>query len=211
MTYHEVAILVTTFCNRQCPECCYRIPGHEMLAPTHYDWAYFEHAATFLRGLAVLFISGGEPTVHPEFGRILREFDALFEPDVLELITNGYNLPRYADEWHRLDRIIINDFSGDERSHAAVAAVQAWDPARLVVEPGLHTDLKERGSGRPCMRRTIAAYAAGRLYPCCVAPGIPGAASMAPTRDWRETLERIPLACDRCCFSPAAEAPAEAA
>jgi hypothetical protein len=200
--YHQAAILVTTFCNRTCPECCYRIPGRETLPTIHYDWPYFERAATFLRGLAVLCISGGEPTLHPQFGRILREFDALFEPDVLELVTNGCDLPRYADDWHHLARITIADFPGDERSHAAVAALRAWDPSRVTVYDGTHRSLTRRGSGAPCGRRTIAAYAAGRLYPCCVSPGIPGAASMEPARDWREALEQVPLACADCCFSP---------
>jgi hypothetical protein len=200
--YHQAVILVTTHCNRICPECCYRIPWHGTLPAEHYDWAYFERAATFLHGLAVLTISGGEPTLHPQFGRILREFDALFEPDVLELVTNGCDLPRYATDWPHLARITIADFPGDERSRAAVAALRAWDPRRVVVYDGAHRSLDLRGGGRPCERRTIAAYAAGHLYPCCVAPGIPGAARMTPTRDWRETLVQVPLACDRCCFSP---------
>ena len=199
--YHVAAILVTTYCNRVCPECCYRIPTHAMPA-VHYDWAYFERAATFLRGLSVLTISGGEPTLHPQFGRILREFDQLFEPEALELVTNGCDLPRHLTDLGALAHIYLADFPGDVRSSLAVTSLRAWDPARVTVNDGVHVNLARRGAGGPCGRERIAAYAAGSLFPCCVSPGIPGAASMAPAVDWRETLHDVPLACDRCCFSP---------
>lgn len=199
--YQHVNLLVTTHCNRACPDCCCGMPRHALGPPQHYDWPYFERAATFLRGLEVLTITGGEATTHPQFGRILREFDSLFEPIELELMTNGCDLLRYRAEWFRVARIMITDFD-DPRSQAAIAAVRAWNPARLAVYPSEHVDVNRRGSGAPCGRRTIAAYAAGRLYPCCVSPGIPGAASMEPARDWREALEQVPLACADCCFSP---------
>jgi hypothetical protein len=207
--YHEATILVTTHCNRQCPECCYRIPRHETLPAAHYAWAYFAQAATFMRGLSRLYVTGGEPTLHPQFDRILREFDALFEPDVLELITNGYDLPRHMAACGQFGCIWVTDF-GDPAARAAIAAVHAWDPGRLRVLPSSHTPLTGRGSGQACIRNRIAGYAGGRLYPCCEMPGIPGAASMVLTRDWRETLAHVPLACDRCCFSPAADVLVEA-
>ena len=204
--YAHVNLLVTTHCNRACPDCCCGMPRHVLGPPQHYPWGYFTHAATFLRGLETLTITGGEATLHPQFGRILREFDGLFEPINLELMTNGCDLLRYRADWDQshVTRIMITDFDGDARSHAAIAAVRAWDPARLAVYPSAHVDVTRRGSGRPCGRRAIAAYAAGRLWPCCVSPGIPGAASMDPARDWRTALERVPLACADCCFSPSA-------
>ena len=50
MSYREAALLVTTHCNRRCPDCCYQIPTHATLAAEHYDWDYFARAATFLGG-----------------------------------------------------------------------------------------------------------------------------------------------------------------
>ena len=201
MPYREAAILVTTFCNRQCPDCCYRIPKHETLKAEHYTWDYFERAATFLGNLDVLYISGGEPTIHPNFHEIIHNFRALFKPRILELVTNGFALQNCVEDFEALDRIWISNFDTGGYSQSAIAAVAAWNRGRLAIQPPYHRDLNSRGGGKPCARQNIAAYAAGRLYPCCVAPGIPGAGSLEPCDDWRDRLYTVPLACDRCCFS----------
>lgn len=198
--YHDAVLLVTTLCNRQCRECCYRIPTHETLPPQHYEWAYFETAAKYLSGLDTLYVSGGEPTLHPEFPRIAQEFRSLFGPRRMILATNGLWTAAYAEHLNQFDIISVTDF-GNTLSADEVARMEQRYPGRFIVRPALHIPFGVVGSGYPCSRRNIPAYANGRLYPCCVAPGLSGAASIEPTSDWREKLAVQPLSCVSCAFS----------
>lgn len=197
--YYQVAVLVTTLCNRQCPHCCYRIPRHVTLSTHHYDWSYFEEAARYLSGVEILFVTGGEPTLHPEFPRIATGFRDLFRPKRLDLVTNGYGVLEHAAVMHHFDRIHVTNFDGVSQS--AIDWLAGTLPEQLAVESSNHIWMDHRGPGGPCNRRTIAAYAEGLLYPCCVGPGFPESATMKPTDNWRESLHGISLPCAVCPFS----------
>jgi len=200
MRYQHAALLVTTVCDRRCPECCYRLPQGQLGRPQHYGWPYFVTAARWLHDLDSLTVSGGEPTLHPLFGRIAREFRALFQPRDLHLATNGKRLRYHEALVDYFDRVVCSDY-GDPETRAELQWVDLHHPGTLEIITSCHTPLRQVGGGRACERNTVAAYANGRLYPCCVAPGIPGAASMAPTDDWRERLAELPLSCAACIFS----------
>jgi hypothetical protein len=199
-SYREAALLVTTYCNRQCAECCYRIPTHETLPPQHYDWTYFETAAKYLSGLDTLYVSGGEPTLHPEFPRIATEFRALFTPKRMVLATNGLWVAAYAEYMIHFDTVRVTDFGGALTADE-IAKVENCAPGRLWVRPALHVPFVPAGRGYPCVRRNVPAYANGQLYPCCVAPGLASSASIEPSSDWRERLAALPLPCASCAFS----------
>jgi hypothetical protein len=198
--YRQASIMVTTICNRICPHCCCRIPGHKLVPAKHYDWAYFERAAQYLRGLDVLYVSGGEPTLHPEFARITREFRSLFNPTDMILATNGSGIHAPADWTDYFDEVWVTDF-GDPEINRELVAVEGRRPGTIVMQTGNHVPLDRLGGGRPCERNEIAAYVDGRLYPCCVSPGVLSSESIEPTPEWREQLAALPLPCSECVFS----------
>jgi hypothetical protein len=191
-----LALLVTTHCNRKCPECCF---GILTAAPQHQSWSYFEEAARCLAEIHWLFVAGGEPTLHPEFPRIASEFRTLFDPEHMILTTNGARVIEHGDSMQYFDEVRITDFP-DHHTQAVIAWMRQHAPDRLVVWGLDHIPMTHRGGPHPCDRRTIAAYAGGRLYPCCEGPGLPQASSIPLGSGWQADLERVPLSCAVCPF-----------
>jgi hypothetical protein len=200
MTWPTMVFVATTLCNRKCPDCCCRIPTHDCMPGEHYDWAYFERAAAALRGIDLLIVSGGEPTIHPEFPRISREFRALFDCQTMRLVSNGAKIVEHAECLSAWNQICITAF-GDRQSGEAITWVNENLPGRLQVYPYNHIPMSRIGGGGACCRYDQTTYANGRLFSCCGAWGIPDAPSIALTSDWRERIDAVPRPCDRCIFS----------
>lgn len=94
MTLHTVSIEITTHCDLRCPDCCAGVGMHRVLQ--HHPWAYFERAAVYLRGVDRVHISGGEPTLHPQFAEFLPKFRELFSCRILTMVSNGFRAEQYA-------------------------------------------------------------------------------------------------------------------
>lgn len=202
--FDRAVILVTTVCDRSCAHCCYGIGANTALPPVHHTWPYFEDAARWLSGLAWLCVSGGEPTLHPEFPRIAREFRALFKPHKLALATNGAGVLQHHDVMGCFDEVRLTTF-GAATDRAADDWLREHLPRRRFPQSPIHKPppASPRSQAKACLRYEIAAYAAGRLWPCCVAPGVDGAASIVPGPAWRAQLATTPLPCARCAFTEA--------
>ena len=192
-----VQILITTACDRRCPDCCQQIPRK---APGEHDaWENFERAARYLSGLP-LTVCGGEATIHPEFDRIARNFRALFEAPYMEISTNGYGVIAHGAVMGSFDKIRITDYP-EPATRNAIAWVQTHLPGRLQLDPPGHLPLNRPGSGLECFRTSWPIHFAGRLWPCCVGTGFENAASIELCDDWRQRVAAVPLPCDRCVFS----------
>lgn len=204
MIVNHLSLLVTTRCSRACPDCCFQIPTHATLPAWSASWGYLEAAAKIFRDVDWLYVAGGEPTLHPEFDRIAREFRALFDPERLLLTTNGAKVIEHGDVMDRFDEIRVTDF-GDDASRAAIAWLRAHHPDRLAVADATHVPMSRRPGAWPCDRNQIAAYALGKLWPCCEGPGLADAPFVVPGPDWRRELEHAALPCRRCPFALATE------
>ena len=199
----NVNLDVTSACDRACPDCCCNILNRPAV---HHDWAYFECAAKALYGIKSVALVGGEPTIHPQFAEFIPRFKALFGCEQIILVTNGWGVVRYRDVIARhVDRIQFSDYH-TEISIAAWAAIQAMPITDVsVFDAGPHqenfTPRSRRGGGNPCERAwwhgTIA-YADGKIYGCCVAPGIEGAIGIEP-EGWDGEPSAPP--CEECFFS----------
>lgn len=203
---NQLAVLVTTHCNLRCPDCCFGIPKRERMPARHEPWSAFERLAAHPRYLHRLCVTGGEPTLHPEFPRIAREFRDMFDADVMVLTTNGARVLDYKPEVALFDEIRITDFA-DPRSQEAIAWVRAELPDRLLVAKSEHVPEARRPGPGICDFRVFAAYAQGRLYPCCEGPGIADSPWVEPGPDWPERLAALRLPCDRCRFGQPVAAP----
>lgn len=203
-----VALELTTCCDRACPDCCANINRGERPA-VHHSWEYFERAATFLRGIHRLHLTGGEPTTHPQFAEFVPQFRDLFGCKTMTLQTDGFGLRRWGREKY-LELLKHFDFvypsRYDERNAEAADLVRIEMPGKTSEWSGPFTPRSRRGSGAVCFRglSDTVAYADGQLHGCCVSPGIVGAQTLEPCADWRDKIQAVPLPCGDCFFSPEA-------
>ena len=201
---HTVTIDLTTHCNRRCPECCAGIGINRALE--HHDWAYFERAAKVLYGIERVNLTGGEPTAHPQFADFVPRFRELFGCEKLTMSTNGYRVLEHIALIARdFDAVDYSDY-GD--NHAALRLLRdSAMPVRIYAAGLLGVNFQQRstrGAGscfRACAESGTVAYADGKLYGCCVAPGISGAVGIDPVANWRDVIEAAPLPCSDCWFA----------
>ena len=204
MTLDCILLELTTHCDQRCPECCCGIGINRVLK--HHDWAYFERAAVHLYGITRLHLTGGEPTLHPQFAEYVPRFKQLFGCQLLTMQTDGYGVMRHLDVIQRhIDRVYYSDYHRRPEVEPALTQIgrleSIYDAGRDAIN---HIPRSRRGSGLPCDRAhgDCVPYADGKLYGCCVAPGITGSIGLAPVPEWRAAVRRLPLPCADCWFSP---------
>ena len=216
----NVNLDITTFCDRACPNCCAATNGKLFRPQVHHDWAYFERAAKVLYGIERVLLCGGEPTYHPQFAEFVPKFKELFGCKTLAMVTDGWGVElHYATIRSHIDEIDYTDYWTPRGMRAgAIAEMLMGEKSATfrVFNAGPHmenfTPRSRVGGGQPCERAwwrsgTIA-YADGKVYGCCVAPGIEGSDAMEIPADFAdESLVTIlpsimPLVpCGNCFFS----------
>jgi len=190
-----VSVDLTTACNRDCPECCCDIPRRESV---HHPWEYFERLAPYIYGVNRVHVVGGEPTAHPQFGEFIPRFRELFGCQELTIYTNGFRVRENPTAMRCFDTVYASRY--EDNGPEIEWLVNAFGAQ---ISNGEHVSRSRRGDGGPCHRglRDAATYADGRMFPCCVGPGIPGAESIELSDDWRTKLSGVPLPCGECWFS----------
>jgi len=182
----NVNVEVSTHCDRRCPNCCAGVGINRKLQ--HHPWEYFERAAEALHGIDRVCLNGGEPTFHPQFAEFVPKLKSLFGCKTLAMTTDGWGVLKHFDVISaHFDEI---DFSYYHTNPGALAMIR-WQMPHIklrVFDAGLNaancTPRDRRGPGGACERAwwrsgTIA-YADGRIFGCCVAPGIEGAEAVLP-------------------------------
>ena len=171
--------------------------------PVHHRWEYFTHAATFIRGTGIqrIHVTGGEPTTHPQFAEFIPKFKELFGVPILTLQTDGFKTGFFKEVLTNFDHIYASRY--DERNAKSVDVLVS--DFNATVWSGAFTPRSQIGPGGVCQRgkSETVAYADGKFWPCCVAPGIVGAPYLEPCVDWKTKIEaeQVPLACKDCWFS----------
>ena len=151
------------------------------------------------RGIHRINITGGEPTLHPEFARMATQFKDLFRCDLLKVETNGSRIRQHEGVLEHFDAIHFTDY-GD--NHELVDWLRLRCKELNVFVAG-HVPRSVRNSGKTCDRgrAETVAYANGRIFGCPVGQGIVSAESLVPRGDWRERVQDLPLPCADCWFS----------
>ena len=196
----NLSLLITGVCNRKCLHCHNRVPIGDALPRQHMTLDELGDIAEKFRPLDQLYISGGEPTLHPQFREIAVHAREWFGANTLTLVSNGFKLLDYRDVWERFDDIWVTDYADDEHAQESIAALAELGRVFRRVTSD-HRPMVSNGNVGPCERKDIATYNAGRLWPCCVAPGLPGSTSTPLMANWRDELERLPLSCSVCPFA----------
>ena len=196
------SITVTSECNRRCPDCC---AGNLVDGPLYRATPESIHRDILALGeVERVQLTGGEPTLHPESGEILKAAARAKGSAKLVLVTNGANLMDIVGLLDGVDVVWLSIMSkSDERialafesvkPRTAVAAmVDLWTPRISFENTG--------GGPNPCGRlhSTVGVHD-GRVFPCCVARAITGSESTDLSPGWRERVVGINPPCDRCVF-----------
>ncbi len=203
-----VNLEITSHCDRRCKDCCVGIGINRH--SRHHSWAYFEALAPFIYGIERAHLTGGEPTVHPKFAEYVPKFKALFGCKILSLQTDGFGVEKHAAIIREyIDEVHFSHYGTPAAAGQLYVLDRIMPAGKLsMFDAGIRganfTPRSRRGGGGVCERGTggQVAYADGKFYGCCVAPGIDGAVGIDPTPDWRERVVAAPLPCGSCFFSP---------
>ncbi len=201
--------MLTTYCNRMCPDCCCNIPNKK--DRIHFDWSYVVNSAEYFKGINRINISGGEPTIHPNFIEFIPKLKELFQCINFTIETNGYGFKKFPEIFKYFDVIQATRYT--EKSY-----INSWDnkediefiknylqdsKTKLLIGEVIHTPRKIRKNGIICIRglSETASYENGILYPCCTGSGVEGANGITLTKNWREEILKVKLPCKNCWFS----------
>jgi hypothetical protein len=207
---------ITTYCSMKCPNCSVSVPAiAKAKAARHAELREIKRDAEVLRPLKRVHVTGGEPTLHPEFVAIATSARGWFDAEHLTLETNGHFYRRYKDViFLMFDRVFITHYvkdaiyPGSPDNTAIIEEAQADLGSRLIREPPVeHTTAHRTGLtlvGEPCSKwyspGLPAGWYDGRLYACCVSFGIDRELGIPVTPDWRERIQAAEMGCGRCCY-----------
>lgn len=190
-------LFLTTHCNLACSECCMHMPI--LKNPEHISLETLQYVGEIFYGIDHLCITGGEPTVHPDFYTMVPQLRDLFGCRHLTLQTDGYKVIEYQDVLHHFDDIKISHYANNKKETEFLA--KNFHDSRPPGET-IHLSKSRRAADpHPCFRAGSAvAFAHGKIYPCCVVPGR-ASNGIEPTPNWREEIMKAPLLCETCLFA----------
>lgn len=172
------------------------------------DWDYMVNAAKYFYGVDTIDISGGEPSIHPDLEEWSPKLKDLFGCNKLTMDTNGTMFEKKPDMFGHYDKIYVthyteNTYLGCVDNMDKINYLKAYYPDRpeLLHVSGemVHVDRSRRGTGS-CFRGSSGTvhYAGGKLYPCCVAPGLDTKVSIPLTENWKEEIINKKPPCHDC-------------
>jgi hypothetical protein len=224
---NTVNLGITTACSMLCPKCSVGVPKFRSEGrDKHASVRQIITAGDVMsrKGpLRRVHLTGGEPTVHPNFGTIALLVRSWFYAKYLTIETNGAELRAYSYLFREpsvFDRVFITHYLKDSVYKGCPDNTETIQMARclvgdrLIVEPPVthqraHVPLgrvltDSTGRVGPCSKwhdpGLPCAWYNDRLYPCCVTVGINEEWSIPVTEDWRTEILKVPMGCERCCY-----------
>lgn len=194
-----------------CPDCAHNTPVRtkDTSIVPHVSWEYILESALYLKGCKIK-LTGGEPTIHPDFPDIAKHLKKIFNTPSLEMDTNGFNCLKYFDYLEYFDKIcfshyIKGDFFTEKEDNTNILnALKENKNIKLEVfdidffhRRGVNTKSK------PCYRSEIEtiSYMDGLLFPCCIGLGNENAVGIKPSENWRKEILDVPFKCNNCLFA----------
>ena len=218
---NRLTVPITRACNRACPECTNRerdgIYGNGERNP-HMSYDEIVWVGKNIGKIGRVEITGGEPTVHPDFQKITVSLRDIFQSDDIMLVTNGYifedddKLPLLL----KYNRIYLTDYtqkfadkygtpSNTEVCDKICDYLEGHKEVRVWRQRmDEHLELKDDVPNATTCRNghdrgDMIGYHRGQLYGCCIAWGLdyPGK-GIVLAKDWRDRLCEMELPCNKC-------------
>ncbi len=215
MSKHILEFVITDFCNLNCPLCVQGMPlqTNKRIMPIDE----LREISNFIKPFEfdAIKISGGEPTLHPQFAEICKNLRKMFPARYYILATNGFGLEKFKDYVYVFDKVSITHYPGRndrvfERAKRLGLTNLKTGVKRDYIE--MRDSYRERNLNKinvykHCKKTRIKKIIQGRIYPCCVIFGqavrqnIDINTISAPVdENWRENLAKINIEnhCKRC-------------
>jgi len=207
---NRIAIPVTRRCNRVCPECPAR--GDSQTPVEELKWV-----GKMLGPIGKIELTGGEPSLHPDFEEISKSCHDWFDCKDIMLLTNGSIPDSKLPLLLNYDRVYITHYTNEFgiRHHAQPNTGDVNRVEDYLKKNGKkfwtqrmdkHTPIGSPPyTGIPACgydRGDSVGYGQGRIYGCCVAFWLSDKGDSIPlTRDWRDHLSEVTTPCATCFFT----------
>lgn len=165
----------------------------------HVPLATIRRTARHFKGIDAVQLTGGEPLLHPQFGRIAAGARQWYGCRQLGLQTNGTLLDRWPDALGLFDLLLISDYGLNGGDIAGLRDRLTGTKTQILSGTPYQVPRDQPG-GRMCERGRsgiITCYE-DRLWPCCEGPGLNDAPSIPITANWQDEIGTVPMPCERC-------------
>ena len=218
---NRIALPITRECNRNCPECSAREADPSWRGTdTNITIDELKWAGKTLGPIKTIELTGGEPSIHPDFKEISEHIHDWFDCKDIMVLTNAVELYKNREKLPLLlnyDRVYIswytNNFAVKYHTDANTEAVnfvedylkkngrpvwiQRMDSHDNIGKPP-YTGICKYGYDRG----DSVGYGDKRIYGCCTSFWLRDKGKSIPlTTDWRGHLSEIELPCQSCFIS----------
>lgn len=211
----QLEFVITDFCNLNCSLCSQGIPLQKEKKLISLE--DLERMAKFIKPFEFqhIKISGGEPTMHPQFSQICGCLRKLFPAYNYYLATNGFMLEKFVNDVKIFDVIILSEYPGrNEKLFEKSVALnlpnliaQKKEEYKEILDVYEEKNLNETNIYNRCPYAETMKVVQNRIYPCCnlfgqaLRQNIPlDKISVVFDENWRENITKldVDVFCKRC-------------
>lgn len=204
----SISYALTTHCNMRCPNCCAGITDMPKSMKSFYSWEYIENSAKYFKGIRRINLTGGEPSVHPNFQEFIPRLKDLFNCEVLSIWTNGTMFKKKPDAWEYFDEIHISNytpdtFDGCPDNTKDIEWIKNKYPDKKIYSTEVEHIPKERRGTKPCFRAysETVEFVDGKIYPCCASSALSEQKYIELCDNWMEEILKVLPPCHVCLFA----------
>lgn len=218
---NTVNLGLTTKCSMRCPNCSLgMVRDLEDGSAKHAHVEEIVRDSCLMRPMRRVHLTGGEPTIHPQFALIAAAARTWFNAEYVTLETNGTHYKKHRETiYDCFDLVFITHYvknkiyPGNFDNTEIIELAQKDLGDRLireepVVHASAHRLTPRAGVHGACTKWHSPGLASGwydgRLYACCVSYGIDRSLGIPVTPDWREKIALMAanaeMGCNRCVY-----------
>lgn len=195
-----------------CPDCCAAITITPIKDRNFHTWEYIVNSAKYFYGIERINLTGGEPSIHPNFSEWIPKIKELFGCKTLDIWTNGTMFKKKAETWKHFDNIHITNYTeksypGSPNNSKEIEFIREFlkdTNVNVYATEVEHIPMEHRGT-KPCFRAfsDTVEFVNGKIYPCCAASGLEIKRNISLSENWRKEILQVIPPCEVCLFAEA--------
>lgn len=179
--YTTLEIAITDFCNLTCEFCSQGTPlQNDKLRMSYHEIIKYIKLAVKNNEIDIIKLSGGEPTMHPDFKKICNIIKKNKSKKIFHLASNGVKIKKYLEDILVFDQIDLthypnkNDEIFFDIKKLNLENVITYEKNNFVLD-NVFDDNKNTDKNfdvyKFCNYSNVKKIVQGRLYNCCIAFG----------------------------------------